>query len=178
MRPTTHLATSVLLALAVYPRRPREAALLVAAGVLIDVDHLVMYGLNTGDWSVSGALVYNRYRSRALLPGDARPRYGTLRSWIHRPLLMAPLLGWLALRCAPLRPALYGILAHLLLDHIAAPREWLAWWRAGRRCIRCGRRQRLVVVRLRSGQPADRPAATPFTVLCKACYYLHSSGRQ
>jgi hypothetical protein len=139
MRFRTHLATSIALGLALYPRRPRRAAALIAAGTLIDLDHLLLYALQTGDWSIVGALRYDRYRHRGGLPGDTRPRYGPLRSWLHRPLLLLPPL-WVAAASRPaLRPVAIGLSAHLLLDQYDAPLRALEGLRAAGRCRACGR---------------------------------------
>ena len=93
MRFRTHLLTSLAAGLALYPRRPAHAAALVLAGTLIDLDHLLLYALRTGDWSAVGALRYNRYRHYWRQAGDTRPRYGPLRSWLHEPWLVLPP-GW------------------------------------------------------------------------------------
>lgn len=135
-----HLASSAALAVALYPRSPLRAAALVAAGTLIDFDHLLLYALQTGDWSVSGALHYDRYRHRARVPGDSRPRYGQLRSLLHQPWLLLPLAWSLATRHQALRPAALGLSLHLLLDHIYWPREMLLRLRARGRCEICGRK--------------------------------------
>ena len=74
MRLGTHLWTSALAGLVCYPRSPGRAALVLAGGVLIDVDHILLYMLQTGDYSLVGALVYDRYRNHPLRPGDTRPR--------------------------------------------------------------------------------------------------------
>ena len=113
----THLLTSLAAGLALYPRRPAHAAALVLAGTLIDLDHLLLYVLRTGDRSVVGALRYNRYRHYEWQIGDTRPRYGPLRSWLHAPwLVLPPLWSWAATYPA-LRPVALGLSLHLLLDH-------------------------------------------------------------
>lgn len=108
MRLRTHLLTSSALGLALYPRRPERLAALVAAGTLIDLDHLVLYALRTGDWSAVGALRYNRYRGRRYTAGDTRPRYGSLRSWLHNPWLALPLAWAWAGACPAARPLALG----------------------------------------------------------------------
>jgi hypothetical protein len=141
-----HLAASAALALAIYPRRPLRAAVLVGAGTLIDLDHLLLYALQTGDWSVSGALRYDRYRHRAPVRGDSRPRYGPLRSLLHEPLLLLPTAWLLAGRHPALLPAAIGLSLHLLLDYLYWPRDAMLRRRAGGRCSSC---ERLVGRRLR-----------------------------
>ncbi|PDV99797.1 hypothetical protein [Candidatus Chloroploca asiatica] len=116
MRFRTHLITSLLLGAVCYPRQPVQFASVVVGGTLIDLDHLVIYALRTGDWSIVGALRYDRYRHLPLQPGDHRPRYGFLRSWLHRPLLSLPLCWGLAWRYPALRPVALGVTLHLILD--------------------------------------------------------------
>ena len=134
-----HLAASAALALALYPRRPLSAAALIGAGTLIDLDHLLLYALQTGDWTVSGALRYDRYRHRARVRGDSRPRYGSLRSLFHEPLLLLPTIWLLARRNPALLPAAIGLSLHLLLDYVYWPRDMLLRRRARGRCEVCGR---------------------------------------
>lgn len=124
MRLHTHLWTSLLTAVTVYPRKPVHAALLVSAGVLIDLDHLIVYNWRSGDWSIVGALCYNRYRNHRIVPGDTRPRYGKLRSLVHQPLLILPLIWWLVRQRPALRPVALGLTLHLTLDSI----ETFLWW--------------------------------------------------
>jgi hypothetical protein len=134
MRFRTHLLTSVLAGVALYPRRPARLAALVAAGTLVDLDHLLLYWLQTGDWSVVGALRYDRYRHRGAGAGDTRPRYGSLRSWLHEAWLVLPPL-WLGAAGHPaLRPAAVGLSLHLLLDHYDLPWRYAARRRAGGLC--------------------------------------------
>ena len=164
MRFRSHLLSSVAAGLLCYPRSPARAAVVVLAGTLIDVDHLVLYSLQTGDWSLSGAIQYDRYRNRPGGRGDTRPRYGSLRSWIHQPGLL-PFLWLLALNRPALRPLTLGVSLHLLLDYLEWPRFFLAYRRSGRRCERCGRRDRQLTVhrwRDRSGMA--------FHTLCRPCY--------
>src|SRR5262245_5991477 len=112
----THLWTSALLGAALYRRTPARAALVMASGVLIDLDHYVLYALRSNDWSPSGAMRYNRRRQRRAQRGDARPRYGSLRSPVHIPALTLPLVWWLAWRHRRARPVAAGITLHLVLD--------------------------------------------------------------
>ncbi len=120
MRLHTHLWSSAFLSLTIYPRHPGKATLMTLAGVLVDLDHLVLYALRSGDWSIAGALCYNRYRHQKRVPGDTRPRYGSLRSWVHQPLLILPPLWWLARRHRALQPVAMGVTLHLMLDGIAS----------------------------------------------------------
>lgn len=112
----THLWTSALAALVFYPRQPHYAATLVLSGVFIDLDHLIVYSLRTGDWSITGAVCYDRYRNQRIIPGDTRPRYGVLRSFLHQPLVLLPPVWILAQSQPPLRPAAIGLTLHLVLD--------------------------------------------------------------
>lgn len=164
MRFRTHLITSALLGLALYPRQPDQAVALVLAGTMIDFDHLLLYVVRTGDWSVTGALRYDRYRHRARLPGDSRPRYGGMRSWLHEPWLLLPPLWAAAKRRPPLRPVAVGLSLHLLLDHWDLPVRALARGRAGGCCEVCGRRRlRLEVHRF------GRLGSYRYRVLCRTC---------
>lgn len=164
MRLRTHLLTSSALGLALYPRRPERLAALVAASTLIDLDHLVLYGLRTGDWSAVGALRYNRYRGRRYTAGDTRPRYGSLRSWLHNPWLALPLAWAWAGACPAARPLALGLSLHLLLDHVDLPWRIQARLRAGGACQSCGRRgARLSVYRSRDA------AGARYLALCRVC---------
>ncbi len=119
MRLRTHLISSLGLGLLLYPCRPGAVLRLTAAGSLIDLDHLLCYGLRSGDWSVVGALRYDRYRNQRRMEGDNRPRYGPLRSWLHLPWLVLPGLWAAALRWPALRPVAWGVSLHLALDNLA-----------------------------------------------------------
>src|SRR5678809_250675 len=99
MRLRTHLLASTLFGIALYPRSPRRAALVALAGVAVDLDHYVLFALRSGDWNLIGALRYDRRRGRRVRPGDTRPRYGALRSIVHRAALTIPL-AWLFARRA------------------------------------------------------------------------------
>lgn len=160
-----HLIYSTLLAASLYPRQPVAAALLIAGGVLIDLDHLALYACRTGDWSVSGALLYNRYRNRFPRRGDNRPRYGSLRSWLHQPLVVLPPLWMLVQRYRWLYPLAIGVTFHLLLDHLPLPLIWAAHLRSGGRCARCGSRERIKVYR----RPRIPDQRMHWIALCRRC---------
>ena len=138
MRLRTHLLAATLAGVALYPRKPGRAALVAIAGVAVDLDHYVLYALRSGDWSVLGALRYDRRRSKPIRPGDTLPRYGPLRSILHRSALTVPL-AWLAARRWPaLRPLAAGISLHLALDLPPLGYDWRVWRRSRGRCERCG----------------------------------------
>jgi hypothetical protein len=160
----THLLSSAALGLAVYPRRPFRAALLALAGTLLDLDHLLLYVGQTGDWSVLGALRYDRYRHRRWRPGDARPRYGSLRSWLHRPALVLPPLWMLAWDRPALRPLVLGVSLHLALDHYDWPLRRLALLRAAGRCAGCARQGLRLSTHRRPGADGHT-----FRALCRRC---------
>ncbi len=160
-----HLLYSSVLAASLYARQPVAAALLIAGGVLIDLDHLALYVCRTGDWSISGALLYNRYRNQFIRHHDNRPRYGSLRSWLHQPLFVLPPLWRLAQRYPWFRPFAIGVAFHLLLDHLPLPLIWAAYWRAGGRCARCGNRQQIEVYR----RPRFPDQRMQWVALCRQC---------
>lgn len=142
MRSRDHLVLSAAAGLALYGWRPVPLAALIAAGTLLDGDHVLRYALVTGDWSAVGALRYDRYRHRRWQAGDNRPRYGSMRSALHRPWLVLPALWGMALRYPGLRPIAYGISLHLLLDHLDSPQRLLAVARTRGVCPSCGRNDR------------------------------------
>lgn len=149
MRFRTHLISSLATGIMLYPRQPTAIAAVTLAGTLIDLDHLLIYIFQTGDWSLVGALRYNRYRNRIAGRGDHRPRYGSLRSWVHRPELLLPPLWALAARYALFRPIAVGLSLHLLLDHLGAPLRFTTTLLAQESCERCGRaEQRLIIYRI------------------------------
>ncbi len=173
MHPRTHFWTSALTAAVVYPRSLRRAALLTMAGVLIDADHLILYALKTGDWSITGALRYNRYRNQPLAPGDTRPRYGSLRSLIHHPLLTLPTIWMLAWHLPMLQPIAWGVSLHLILDHVHLPRYWRIHRQAQGRCAWCGADDRRLSVyplpiAVQSGDQITREITC--VALCPACF--------
>ncbi len=137
MRAHIHLLVSAAAGIAIYPRSPKRAVLLTLAGVLIDVDHYLLYALRSGDWSLHGVVSYAQRRNYAPRQGDTRPRYGPLRSIVHQPLVTLPVLGGLSLSCPLFRPILLGVAIHLALDSYLLPLDLRVWWRAGRRCERC-----------------------------------------
>lgn len=139
MRLRTHMLTAALAGVALHPRSPRRAALVALAGVLVDLDHYLLYALRSGDWSLLGALRYDRRRNRPIRPGDTRPRYGPLRSSFHNAALTVPLLWLLGWRWPALRPVAAGVTLHLALDTTLPLRlDWRVRRRARQRCERCG----------------------------------------
>lgn len=138
MRFRTHLLAAAAVGLALYPRSPWRAALTAISGVALDIDHWVLYAARSGDWNPVGALRYDRRRHHPPRRGDTRPRYGSLRSAAHQPLLSLPL-AWLAALALPwLRPVAAGITVHLALDLHPPHFDWRVWRRASGRCERCG----------------------------------------
>jgi hypothetical protein len=138
MRLRTHILTSALLAIALYPRAPRKAALLLAGGVLLDVDHYLLYALRSGDWNPLSALRYDRWRHQPIAANDRRRRYGSLRSILHTARVTIPLVWLMGWRWSALRPLAIGVTLHLALDVSPLRLDWRVWRRAGGRCERCG----------------------------------------
>ncbi len=157
MRLRTHIFTSALLGTTLYPRAPRKAALLLAGGVLLDIDHYLIYAHRSGNWNPLSALRYDRWRNKPIVAGDRRRRYGSLRSILHAPLFTIPLVWLLGWRWPMLRPLAIGVTLHLALDTSPLRMDWRVWRRAGGRCERCGRaglKRGIYYVKLpRSGGP-------------------------
>jgi hypothetical protein len=139
MRLRIHILTSALLGTALYPRTPRRAALVLAGGVLLDLDHYLLYALRSGDWNPLGALRYDRWRNLPIAAGDTRRRHGSLRSVLHTARVTIPLAWLLSRRWPALRPLAFGVTLHLALDTSPLLLDWRVWRRAGGRCERCGR---------------------------------------
>jgi hypothetical protein len=139
MRLRTHILTSALVGVALYPRAPRKVALLLAGGVLLDADHYLLYALRSGDWNPLSALRYDRWRNQPIAVGDRRRRYGSLRSIFHTARVTLPLVWLLGWRWPGLRPVAIGVTFHLALDISPLRLDWRVWRRAGGRCERCGR---------------------------------------
>lgn len=170
MHPRTHLWTSALAAALVYSRSPLRAALAAASGVLVDLDHLALYRLRTGDGTLTGALVYNRYRNRPARRGDNRPRYGSMRSWLHEPAVLPPLL-LAAYHLPPLRPIALGLCVHLLLDHAYMPTAVRVGLRARGRCELCGARHRPLRQHfVRHPLDGGTARASNIMALCRPCF--------
>lgn len=172
MRFRSHLLASAAAGLALYPRSPRKAALVAVSGCVLDVDHYVLYALRSGDWNPLGALRYNRRRTRRIRPGDTRPRYGPLRSVLHRKRLTIPLVWLAGMGLPPLRPVAVGITLHLLLDTpFTLMFDWRVWRRAGGRCERCGTRDvpRGVFHRRAPHRGGDRWALANRALWCERC---------
>ncbi|MDZ4718034.1 MAG: hypothetical protein SH847_06145 [Roseiflexaceae bacterium] len=132
-----HLVAAAAAGLALYPRSLRRAALTALGGVLIDIDHFLLYALRSGDWSLDGALRYDKRRHIRIRPGDTRPRYGSLRSMTHRPWFSLPIMWMLAYAWPGLRPLAIGLTIHLAMDTHLPHYDRQAWKRAGGRCERC-----------------------------------------
>ena len=139
----SHLLASALLGVALYPRRPMDAALVTLAGVLLDTDHYILYASRSGDWSLLGALRYDRRRATKARRGDTRPRYGPLRSLAHEAPLSLPVV-WVGARLFPaLTPVAAGLTLHLALDTPwTTMLDYRVWRRAGGVCERCGKPRR------------------------------------
>lgn len=133
----THLAAAAAAGVALYRRNPRRALLVAIGGVILDIDHFLLYALRSGDWSLAGALQYERRRHTQIGSGETRPRYGSLRSVLHRQRISIPLLALMALAWPRVRPLAIGIALHLLLDLHLPHYDRRAWERAGGRCERC-----------------------------------------
>lgn len=138
MKLRSHLIASAVAGVALYPRRPLSALLTLIAGVAVDFDHILLYALRSGDWNPLGARAYDRRRHGRTRRGDTRPRYGSLRSPIHRPLLSLPIIWLLALAFPRLRPLAAGATLHLAMDTPYQRYNRTVWERAGFRCERCG----------------------------------------
>jgi hypothetical protein len=166
----THAQVSLLAGLLLYPYSPRHILLLAAGGVLVDLDHFLLYALRSGDWSIIGALVYDRYRHYRPEPGDTRPRYGKMRSWLHDPLML-PISLLLARQWPALRPLALGLFLHLCLDHVDLLQRLALRWKYRGRCACCGTRRHVTVRNmLRAPTAADsRPAAPVRLLLCRQC---------
>ena len=171
MRLKEHIIASAALGALLYRRDWRRAALTAAAGVLVDLDHIALYVARSGDLSPGGALRYNRWRHQRPVPGDNRPRFGSLRSVLHRPALTLPLLWLPALRYHWLRPIAAGATLHLLLDLQALNLDLRVWWRAAGRCQGCGvaglHREIYQIAATRHGGAPH--AAANRAALCRPC---------
>lgn len=138
MRLRSHILVSTIAGIVLYPRQPRKAIMLALTGVVIDIDHYILYALRTDDWSPIGALRYDQRRNHPIRPGDTRPRYGSLRSVLHREIFILPLI-WLLAICFPtLRPCAAGLSLHLLMDTtLPLQLDWRIWRRAHGCCEQC-----------------------------------------
>ena len=139
MRLRTHILASALLGTALYPHARRKALLLLAGGVLLDVDHYLLYAIRSGNWSPFSALRYDRWRNQPITAGDRRRRYGSLRSIFHTLRVALPLVWLPAWRWPALRPLAIGVTLHLALDTSPLRLDWRVWRRAAGRCESCGR---------------------------------------
>ncbi len=166
----THAQASLITGLILYPRSPCRMLLLVAGGVLIDLDHFLLYAIRSGDWSISGALVYDRYRHFRPEPGDTRPRYGRMRSWLHDPRML-PISLLLAWHWPVLRPLALGLFLHLCLDHFDLPQRLLLRWKYRGCCMYCGTRRQVTARNMlcTAAEAESQPAARVRLLLCKRC---------
>ena len=171
MRLRTHILTSTLLGFALYRREPRRATLLALSGVLVDLDHYLVYAIRSGDWNPLSALRYDRWRHAPRDRGDTRRRYGPLRSIFHRPWFTLPLVWLLGARWAALRPAAIGVTLHLALDFPFMQYDWRVWRRAGECCERCAARdrERRVIYLLPPRYGGARWALGNRAAWCKPC---------
>lgn len=139
MRFRSHLVVSALVGIAVYPRSPWRAALVALSGVIIDIDHFLLYASRSGDANPLGALRYDKRRTRQPRRGDTQPRYGPLRSLAHNaPLTL--LLAWSFAHVFPiLKPCALGVTIHLAMDTPwPTMLDGRIWLRSGGVCERCG----------------------------------------
>ena len=166
-----HLAAAAAAGLAIYRHTPRRAALLALGGVIIDIDHFVLYAWRSGDWSLMGALHYDSYRHIGIRAGDTRPRFGSLRSVAHEPRITVPLVTLLALAWPNLRPLALGIALHLALDIHLPHYDWRAWARAAGRCECCNvpGLEREVYYRKSPRRGGDRFSLANRLVWCTTC---------
>ncbi len=149
MRLRTHVLSSLLAGVALYPRAPRRVALLVAGGVGLDIDHYLIYALRSGNWNPLSAWRYDGWRHRARAASDTRRRYGPLRSAFHHAGVTLPIVWGLQLVWPVLRPLALGVTLHLALDLPFLRLDWRVWRRAAGHCERCGTtKRRLDVVYL------------------------------
>ena len=171
MRLRTHLLASTIAGLALYPRKPLQAALLAISGVAVDLDHYLLYALRSGDWNLYGAMRYDRRRSKPIRSGDTRPRYGALRSILHRTALTVPVAWILAWRWPALRPIAAGMSLHLALDLPLLGFDWRVWRRAQGHCERCGIGGRPMGIYYRTSPDRGGPrwALDNRAAWCKTC---------
>lgn len=137
MKPQAHLLASAVAGIMVYWREPHKALIVTAAGVLIDLDHYLLYALRSGDWVPYNAIRYNRRRHGQPDAGDARPRFGSLRSALHQPALALPLIALFASWRAT-RPLAIALALHLLMDTRLIDLDWRVYRRSRGRCELCG----------------------------------------
>ena len=142
MRFRSHLVVSALAGIIAYPRSPRRAALIALSGVIIDIDHFVLYASRSGDADPLSAMRYDKWRKVRPRTGDTRPRYGPLRSIAHHAPLTLPLTWGLTRLFPALMPLTLGITIHLAMDTpLAMLLDGRIWLRSGGVCERCGTRR-------------------------------------
>ncbi|HMO55995.1 MAG TPA: hypothetical protein PKC19_01455, partial [Roseiflexaceae bacterium] len=139
--------------------------------VAIDIDHFVLYAMRSGNWDPLAALLYDNFRKHSPRAGDTRPRYGSLRSIMHRAELSLPLLAAAACRWPLLRPIALGVALHLALDLHLPHFDWRAWRRAAGRCESCGvvRGDREVYLIIPPARGGARFALSNRVVWCGDC---------
>jgi hypothetical protein len=171
MRYEVHALASAAVGALIYRRNWRKILATTLGGVIIDVDHIVLYAMRSGDWSLDGALRYDRFRHQRIRRGDTRTRYGSLRSVVHQPRFTLPLLALLALAWPRLRPFALGIALHLALDVHLPHYDWRAWQRAAGRCEGCGVAglEREVYYRVSPKRGGSRLALNNRVVWCASC---------
>jgi hypothetical protein len=157
MKPRAHLIASAAVGAMLYQRQPWKAVLVTLGGVLIDVDHYLLFALRSGDWNPYSSVRYNHYRHNHPWRGDHRPRFGSLRSLLHQRAFgfsIAALIAWYAPK---LRPLAWALALHLLMDIPRHHFDWQTWQRMRGRCAGCGAAGlRLGVFRLALPHPTEQ----------------------
>lgn len=69
MKPSAHVAQGAISAAALYPVLGDRALLFGLSVVLIDIDHVLEYLRDTGDWTLRGFFVYHEVLLRNLSTG-------------------------------------------------------------------------------------------------------------
>ncbi|RME83142.1 MAG: HNH endonuclease [Caldilineae bacterium] len=131
MRLSRHIFISSVAALAVARRRAAFPWLAWGASILVDVDHYLWYGVQTGRVHPLRAWRHFRQEEVRVIPQG--------RLLFHHPAVLI-LLGLLGLRLRPLQEVAAGVLFHNLLD------EWNRLWRRATRAYRRRRRQKLQII--------------------------------
>ena len=107
MSPTVHIVQGAVTAAALYPVIGAPAVPFGLAVVLIDLDHLIVYLWDTGDWTLRGFFVYHEVILRNLHTGYlGLSPFHTVEFYL------------LCLVLAPWQPVLYPVLAGCLFHHL------------------------------------------------------------